>query len=48
VDVEGIALDVGDFVGLGISHPCTAFDKWRLLPTVDADYRVTGGIRTFF
>jgi D-serine deaminase-like pyridoxal phosphate-dependent protein len=48
VDVDGIALEVGDLVGLGISHPCTAFDKWRLLPLVDEDYRVTGGIRTFF
>ena len=48
VDMEGIELDVGDLVGLGISHPCTAFDKWRLLPTVDAGYGVTGAIRTFF
>ncbi|MEP7083764.1 MAG: amino acid deaminase [Betaproteobacteria bacterium] len=39
---------VGDLVGCGISHPCTTFDKWRLLFTVDDDYRVTGAIRTFF
>ena len=48
VDVDGVTLEVGDLVGLGISHPCTAFDKWRLLPLVDDDYRVTGGVRTFF
>ena len=26
---------VGDVVRLGLSHPCTAFDKWRLIPVVD-------------
>jgi D-serine dehydratase len=39
---------VGDLVGSGISHPCTTFDKWRLLFTVDDGYTVTGAIRTFF
>jgi D-serine dehydratase len=39
---------VGDLIGSGISHPCTTFDKWRALFTVDGDYRVTGAIRTFF
>ncbi|MDQ2963322.1 MAG: amino acid deaminase [Pseudomonadota bacterium] len=42
------APQVGDLVGCGISHPCTTFDKWRTLFTVDDDYRVTGAIRTFF
>lgn len=28
------ALAVGDLVELGISHPCTAFDKWRSIPVV--------------
>lgn len=41
-------LAVGDMLALGISHPCTTFDKWRLLWLVDDDYNVTGGIRTFF
>lgn len=39
---------VGDLVCLGINHPCTAFDKWQLLPVVDDEYTVVGGIRTFF
>ena len=39
---------VGDLIGCGISHPCTTFDKWRALFTVDDDYYVTGAIRTFF
>ena len=41
-------LAVGDLVGSGISHPCTAFDKWRVLLVVDDDYKVTGAVRTFF
>ena len=41
-------LAVGDFVGCGISHPCTAFDKWRLLPVVNDDYTITEAIATFF
>lgn len=28
-------LAVGDLVILGLSHPCTAFDKWRLIPVVN-------------
>jgi D-serine deaminase-like pyridoxal phosphate-dependent protein len=42
------ALHPGDLVCLGISHPCTAFDKWQLIPVVDEDYRVTDVVRTFF
>lgn len=41
-------LEVGDRVLLGISHPCTAFDKWRLIPVVDRAGRVVDGLRTFF
>jgi D-serine deaminase-like pyridoxal phosphate-dependent protein len=41
-------LAVGDLVGSGISHPCTAFDKWRLIPVVDDDYTVVDAIHTFF
>lgn len=32
---EGSPLQVGDVVRLGISHPCTAFDKWSLIPVID-------------
>jgi D-serine dehydratase len=39
---------VGDLVGFGVGHPCTTFDKWPLLYTVDDNYRVLEGIRTFF
>ncbi|WP_449289677.1 amino acid deaminase [Nocardia halotolerans] len=28
-------LPVGSVVRLGLSHPCTAFDKWRLIPVID-------------
>ena len=41
-------LHVGDLVGCGISHPCTAFDKWRLIPLVDDSYRVVDAVMTYF
>ncbi len=41
-------LQVGDMVALGVSHPCTTFDKWQIMFLVDDAYRVTGAIRTFF
>ena len=43
---------VGTVVRLGLSHPCTAFDKWRLIPVVDdADApnpRIVDLVHTFF
>ncbi|MBK3629330.1 amino acid deaminase [Streptomyces sp. MBT49] len=41
-------LEVGDWVGLGLSHPCTSFDKWPLIPLAEADGTVVDYIRTFF
>ncbi|MFI5954323.1 amino acid deaminase [Cryptosporangium sp. NPDC051539] len=32
-DAENVR--VGDVLRLGLSHPCTTFDKWRLLPVID-------------
>ena len=48
VRVQGVEVDVGDVLRCGISHPCTAFNKWRLIPLVNDEYRVVGGVRTFF
>ena len=45
---EGVDLEAGDWVGLGMSHPCTIFDKWQLIPEVEEDGTVTNYIRTFF
>ena len=45
---DGDSAEVGDWLGFGISHPCTVFDKWQLIPELDADDRVVGLIRTFF
>lgn len=39
---------VGERIGLGISHPCTTFDKWRWMPVVDENYRVCDAITTHF
>jgi D-serine dehydratase len=43
-----IPLDVGDLCAWSISHPCTAFDKWRLIPLVDDDLAIVDAVRTFF
>ncbi|WP_412542129.1 amino acid deaminase [Longispora sp. K20-0274] len=44
----GSDLAVGDVVRLGLSHPCTMFDKWTLIPVLDADGTVVDLVRTFF
>lgn len=41
-------VNVGDWVALGMSHPCTIFEKWPLIPVVEADGTVTDYVRTFF
>ena len=42
------SLQVGDLVCLGISHPCTTFDKWRWMPLVDESYTVCDAVVTCF
>jgi D-serine deaminase-like pyridoxal phosphate-dependent protein len=41
---------VASVVALGLSHPCTAFDKWRVLPVVDSwrSGAVVDLVRTYF
>jgi D-serine deaminase-like pyridoxal phosphate-dependent protein len=46
--LSGTGLAVGDLVRLGISHPCTAFDKWRDIPVVDDQHRVVDILHTYF
>lgn len=41
-------LKVGDLVGCSISHPCTAFDRWRVIPVVDDEYAICEAVATFF
>ena len=41
-------LAVGDLVACGISHPCTAFDKWRIILCSDAERKIVGAIQTYF
>jgi D-serine dehydratase len=45
---ESVPLRVGDLLCCGISHPCTAFDRWRVIPMLDADDRVVEAIATYF
>ena len=45
---EADLCDVGSWMQLGLSHPCTVFDKWQLVPVVDGDGAVVDLVRTFF
>ena len=48
----GETAPVGAVIRFGLSHPCTAFDKWTLIPVLDdadsADPKVVDLVRTFF
>jgi D-serine deaminase-like pyridoxal phosphate-dependent protein len=44
----GPRLVVGDRVVLGISHPCTTFDKWHWMPIVDAAQNVVDAVTIHF
>ena len=44
----GLPVEPGDLVGCGISHPCTAFDKWRVIPVLDDGDRVVDSVATYF
>ncbi len=50
--LRGGGVDVGQVLRLGLSHPCTAFDKWRIIPVVDDadadDPAVVDLIQTYF
>jgi D-serine deaminase-like pyridoxal phosphate-dependent protein len=49
---DDVPVVIGDELRVGLSHPCTAFDKWGLIPVVDdpdaADPVVVDLVRTFF
>lgn len=49
---DGATVKTGDVVRLGLSHPCTAFDKWRVVAIIDdpdaPDPRVIGAVATCF
>ena len=38
----------GDLMAFGISHPCTTFDRWRLIHVVDDGWTSLGAVPTFF
>ena len=50
--LAGASVEVGDVVRLGLSHPCTALDKWTLIPVLDdagaARPAVVDLVRTWF
>jgi D-serine deaminase-like pyridoxal phosphate-dependent protein len=44
----GDRVEVGDWIEFGISHPCTTFDKWQMIPALDTHGHVVDLVRTFF
>ncbi|WP_427175111.1 alanine racemase [Arthrobacter sp. 92] len=48
--LAGQNVDLGSVIAMGLSHPCTTFDKWHYLPmtaSAESDL-VVGLVRTFF
>jgi D-serine dehydratase len=43
-----VLVTVGDQIGLGVSHPCTTFDKWQILFLVNDAYDIVGALKTYF
>jgi D-serine dehydratase len=49
VDIDpGQPVAPGDVMSFGVSHPCSAFDRWRFLPLIDAGGTVVDGVVTSF
>ena len=46
--VTGGSPAVGDLIRFGLSHPCTAFDKWRFIPVADDADVVVDVLHTYF
>lgn len=44
----GHGLSIGDTIGFGVAHPCSAFDRWRFIPVVDDAYDVVDVFETLF
>jgi D-serine dehydratase len=44
----GDDIRVGDMIGFDISHPCLTFDKWRIIPVLNRQYRVVDLVETCF
>ena len=47
-DPDEPSVKVGDVMTFGVSHPCTALDKWRYIPEIDASSNVLTAVETFF
>jgi D-serine deaminase-like pyridoxal phosphate-dependent protein len=48
VSVGATPIFPGDLLRFGLSHPCTAFDKWRDIPVVDDEHHVVDVLHTYF
>jgi len=45
---KGDDVRVGDMIGFDISHPCLTFDRWRVIPIVNAEFQIVDLVQTFF
>lgn len=45
---ETADFEVGDVVSFGISHPCTALDRWRWILEAGPDGRIIAALPTYF
>ncbi|MBE2999968.1 alanine racemase [Nocardiopsis sp. HNM0947] len=48
LDEDAPEIEVGDVVEFGLSHACTVFDKWSLIPVLDDRDHVVDAVRTVF
>lgn len=44
---SGTAPQIGDVVVMGISHPCSAFSRWRTLPPLDDHHIITQIVHSY-
>jgi len=44
---QGNVASIGDWLCFGLSYPCTAFDKWQLIPVLRGE-TVVDLVRTYF
>lgn len=45
---ENADIEVGDIIAFGISHPCTALDRWSWLYVAGEDGKITNALPLHF
>lgn len=47
-DAAGSSPKIGDRIALGVSHPCTTFDRWRWMAVIEDDGYISSAVSTRF